>query len=90
MLDIGRWVGGYQWQAFKSNEGVGLKFAEIGFTKKAFINSVMRLGNFCTLGNFSKPVATIILPKLSTLLGNFCKGVKIVHFCSEIILGQLL
>ena len=28
---------------------------------------------FYTLGNFSKPVATIILPKLPTLLGNFVK-----------------
>ena len=32
------------------------------------------------LGNFSKPVATINLPKLHTLLGNFCKGVKMFHF----------
>ena len=45
---------------------------------------------FCTLGNNSKPVATIILTKLPTLLVNFCKGAKIIHFCSEIILGQLL
>ena len=45
---------------------------------------------FGTLGNHSKPVATIILPKLPTLLGNFCKGVKIIHFPSEIIFGQLL
>ena len=51
--------------------------------------SVTRLGYFCTLGNNSKPVATIILPKLPTLLGNFCKGVKIIHFSSEIIFGQL-
>ena len=44
----------------------------------------------CTLGNFSKSVATIIKPKLSTLLGIFCKGVQIFHFSSEIIFGQLL
>ena len=31
---------------------------------------------YWTLGNFSKPVATISLPKSPTLLGNFCKGVK--------------
>ena len=43
---------------------------------------------FCTLGNHSKPVATIILPKSPTLVGNFCKGVKIIHFSSGIILGN--
>ena len=42
------------------------------------------------LGNFSKPVETIILPKLPTFLGNLYKGVKIFHFSSEIIFGQLL
>ena len=30
------------------------------------------------------------LPKSSTFLGNICKGVKIYHFPSEIIFGQLL
>ena len=39
---------------------------------------------YYTLGNFSKPVATTILPKLPTWLG------KIFHFSSEILLGQLL
>ena len=43
---------------------------------------------FCSLGNHSKPVATIILSILPTLLGNFCKGIKIIHFSSEIILGN--
>ena len=41
----------------------------------------------CTLGNFSKPVDIIILPKLPTFLGNFCIGVKIFHFSIEIIFG---
>ena len=45
---------------------------------------------FYTLGNFFKPLATISLPKYLTFLGNFCKGVKIYHFSSEIIFGQLL
>ena len=45
---------------------------------------------FCTLGNHSKQGANIILPKLPTLLGNFCKGVKTIHFSIEIIFGQLL
>ena len=44
---------------------------------------------YCTLGNFSQPVATIILPKSPTFLGNFCKGVKIFLFSSKIIFGQL-
>ena len=35
---------------------------------------------YFALGNFSKPAGTIILPKLPTLFGNFCKGVKIFHF----------
>ena len=43
---------------------------------------------FCTLGNYSKLVATIILTKLP-IFGNFCKGVKVIHFSSEIIFGQL-
>ena len=52
--------------------------------------SVTRLGDFCTLGNFFKPLATINLPNSLTFLGNFCKGIKIYHFSSEIIFGQLL
>ena len=43
---------------------------------------------FCTLGNHSKHLTTIILPKSPTFLVNFCKGVKIIHFYSEIILGN--
>ena len=35
-------------------------------------------------------MATISLPKSPTFLGNFCKGVKIFYFYSEIIFGQLL
>ena len=42
------------------------------------------------LGNFLKPLATINLPKSPTILGNFCKGDKIFHFCIEIGFGQLL
>ena len=43
-----------------------------------------------TLGNFLKPLATINLPKSVTFLDNFCKGVKIYHFSTEIIFRQLL
>ena len=45
---------------------------------------------FSTLGKFFKPLATINLPKTLTFLGNFCKGIKIYHFSSEIIFEQLL
>ena len=45
---------------------------------------------YLTLGNFLKTLATINLPKSSTFLSNFCKGVKIFNFSSEIIFGQLL
>ena len=41
------------------------------------------------IGRFFALWAATILPKLPTLLGNFCKGVKIIHFSSEIIFGQL-
>ena len=49
-----------------------------------------RLAIYWNLGNFSKPVATISLTKSTTFLGNFCKGVRIFYFSSEIIFGQLL
>ena len=50
-----------------------------------------KLGNLLDLlGIFSKPWATINLPKSPTFLGNFCKGVKIFNFSCEIIFGQLL
>ena len=43
---------------------------------------------YWTCGNFSKPVATVNLSKSTTFLGNLCKGVKILNFSSEIILGN--
>ena len=45
---------------------------------------------YWTLGHSLKPLAAINLPKSPTFLGIFCKGVKIYHFSSEIIFGQLL
>ena len=45
---------------------------------------------YFTLGNLSKPRATIILPKCKQILGNFCKIVKIFHFTREILFGKLL
>ena len=49
-----------------------------------------RLGDFLHFGHFLKPLATINLPKSPTFSGNFCKGVKIDHFSTEIIFRQLL
>ena len=40
---------------------------------------------YWTLGNFSKHLATIVLPKLPTFHGNFV----IFHFSSKIIFGQV-
>ena len=48
------------------------------------------LAIYTTLGKFLKPLATIKLPKSPTFLGNFCKGVKIYYFSSEIIFRQLV
>ena len=45
---------------------------------------------YWTLRNFLKTLILINLPKSSPFLGNFCKGVKIYHFSSEINFGQLL
>ena len=53
------------------------------------VSSVTRLGDLLDLGNFLRPLATINLPKSLTFLWNFCKAVKIYHFSSEIILGQV-
>ena len=52
--------------------------------------SVTRLGVLLDFGQLLKPFATINLLKSPTFFGNFGKGVKIFHFSSEIILGQLL
>ena len=53
------------------------------------ITSVPRLGDLLDFGQLFKPLEAINLPKSPTFLGNFCKGVKIYHFSSEIIFGQL-
>ena len=48
-----------------------------------------RFGDFFNFGGkFLRPFATINLPKSSTLLGNFCYGLKIYHFSGDIILGN--
>ena len=46
-------------------------------------NQCDQIGRFIGLwATFSKPLATINLPKSPTFLGNFCKGVKIFNFSS--------
>ena len=52
--------------------------------------SVTRVGDFLHFGQLYYPFATMNLPISLTFLGNFCKGVKIYHFSSEILFGQLL
>ena len=49
-----------------------------------------RLGDLLHFGQPFKACGNKYLPKSPTLLGNFCKGVTIIHFSSEIIFGQLL
>ena len=43
---------------------------------------------YWTLANFSKPFATINLPQSPPFLGNFCKGVRIIHFLVKPFLGN--
>ena len=43
---------------------------------------------YCTFGNFSKPVATIILPKLPTFQSNFVKVSKSFIFLVKSFLGN--
>ena len=72
------------------------KFRISSFSSAFFSGSDFRLllavrpdwAIYLTLGNFSKPGATICLSKSPTVQGNFCKGVKIFNFSSEIILGN--
>ena len=44
---------------------------------------------YWTLDNFINSLATITLPKYPTFLENFCKGVIIYHFSSEIKFGAI-
>ena len=53
-------------------------------------SSMTRLGDLLDFGQLFKACGDKFLPKLPTLLCNFCKGVEIFHFSCEIIFGQLL
>ena len=56
---------------------------------KSILISVNRLGDFLDFGQLFKAFSNNNLPKSLTFLGIFCKGVKMYHFSSEIIFGQL-
>ena len=60
-------------------------------------DATVSMKKFDQVGRFFALWATIqswwqqfFFPKMPTLLGNFSKGVKIIHFSSEIIFGQLI
>ena len=52
--------------------------------------SVTGLGDFLHFGQFFKACGKNYFAQIVHILGNFCKGVQIIHFSSEIIFGQLL
>ena len=56
----------------------------------SFSTSVTRLGDLLDFGQLFIACGKNKFPKSPTFLGNFRKGVKIYHFSSEIIFGQLL
>ena len=49
-----------------------------------YSDSVTRLGDLLKFGQLFKAIGNNYL----TFLGNFCKGVKMYHFSSEIIFGR--
>ena len=52
-------------------------------------DTVDQIGRFISLWATFQSLWNNYFPKLPTFLGNFCKGVKVVHFSSEINFGQL-
>ena len=48
------------------------------------------MGDLLDFGKLFKAFGSNLFTQISTFLGNFCKGVKIYHFSSKIIFGQLL
>ena len=49
-----------------------------------------RLGDLLDFGQLFKAFSNNYFAQSPTFLGTLCKGVKIYHFSSEIIFGQLL
>ena len=54
------------------------------------MNHVTILGDLLHFGQLFKVRGNNYLAQIAHILGKFCKGVKIFHFSSEIIFGQLL
>ena len=52
--------------------------------------SVTRLGDLLHFGQLFKVGGKNYFAQITHIFGNFCKGVKIFHFSSAIIFGQLL
>ena len=52
--------------------------------------SVTRFGDLLDFEQLFKACGNNYFAQIPTFLGIFCKGVKIYHFSSEIIFGQLL
>ena len=52
--------------------------------------SVTRSGDLLDFGQLLNALATLNLPKSLTFLRNFGNGVKIYHFSSKFIFGQVL
>ena len=48
------------------------------------------LAIYLTLGNFSKPMATVSLPKSTTFLGNFCKVSKSLIYLLKSFLATFI
>ena len=81
-------------QSLKHEFNVGNGLTELRIERKAFRSTFTECNSLAvwpdwviyrTLGNFLKPLATINLPKSTTFLINFCKGVKIYHFRTTLI-----
>ena len=53
-------------------------------------SSVTILGDLLHFGQLFKACGNTYFAQIAHILGNFCRGVKIFHFSSGIIFGQLL
>ena len=53
-------------------------------------SSGTRLGDLLHFGQFFKACGNNYFAQFAHIISNFCKGVEIFHFYSEIILGHLL
>jgi len=74
----------------RKNENIRKTYKKFKHKLASPMNSVTRLGDFLHFGQLFKAFGNNYLAQSFTFLGNFCKGVKIYHFSSEIIFSQLL